>query len=159
MSQLPEPASPARPWAGAACTSSHASTFLSSPNLWKVGVTVLTSQMRKLRLRELCAQHDRDSVSQLSSSPDRGPWRQCRGHASSALEEAQSNLSPWGRTGDGAMRSDPAVWVRTKGAQQWPHTREKERERDGEKRDREREKRLVESCRDRVSGSGLGLRL
>ena len=32
-------------------------------------------------------------------------------------------------------------------------------EREMERKEREREKRLVESCRDRVSGSGLGLRL
>ena len=37
------------------------------------------------------------------------------------------------------MGSDPAVWVRTKGGQQWLHTREKDRERDGKKREREGE--------------------
>ena len=35
------------------------------------------------------------------------------------------------------MGSDPAVWVRTKGGQQWLHTREKDREREGEEVGRE----------------------
>lgn len=79
------------------------------------------------------AQHDRESVSQLSSCPDRGPL-EAAGGIQLCTRGSTAQPEPLGEDRGGARGLTPllglGLWGKVK---QWPHTREKERERDGEK--------------------------